>query len=291
MICFDDPVSTSERRNPTRLWEIWPADGSRVLCRGICITGRQPILLIIALACAVVPFASFMRNRNPEATEGPSVALIFLVVWFSITVILILKIALSDPGIIPRRWVAEHMYPEHMDMAHRQELIDPFRSIPGGTYCHSCEITRPPNASHCSECNNCVLGFDHHCAVLNTCIGHRNYPFFMMLLPCIFLLAISFLFQIEFPSMREGQSDPTDHGAVYKLVSASSLTIAISALLLVVALLGYHLWLLVRGTTTKQHLKGLTGDLTIFDRLRGSDALFDLRQPVMIPQSLSKHIV
>ena len=37
---------------------------------------------------------------------------------------------------------------------------------------------KPPKASHCMWCNNCVIGFDHHCNLLNNCIGKRNIRYF-----------------------------------------------------------------------------------------------------------------
>jgi hypothetical protein len=38
------------------------------------------------------------------------------------------------------------------------------------------------SSKHCRECNKCVLGFDHHCVWLNTCIGTANYLSFLALL-------------------------------------------------------------------------------------------------------------
>jgi len=48
--------------------------------------------------------------------------------------------------------------------------------------CVTCNIIRPPGASHCSTCDNCVLNFDHHCVYLSNCVGKRNHKFFYLFL-------------------------------------------------------------------------------------------------------------
>ena len=60
----------------------------------------------------------------------------------------------------------------------------------GGTekWCRTCNIWRSERGSHCPYCNNCVHKFDHHCAWTGTCIGLRNYRYFVT-----FLLTTSFL--------------------------------------------------------------------------------------------------
>ena len=46
--------------------------------------------------------------------------------------------------------------------------------------CTTCHIIRPPGASHCSTCNNCVLNFDHHCGFISNCVGKRNHKYFYL---------------------------------------------------------------------------------------------------------------
>ena len=48
--------------------------------------------------------------------------------------------------------------------------------------CTTCHIIRPPGASHCGTCDNCVLNYDHHCGFVNNCIGKRNHKYFYLFL-------------------------------------------------------------------------------------------------------------
>lgn len=55
-------------------------------------------------------------------------------------------------------------------------------------FCNSCYIYRPPRTSHCYDCNSCVERFDHHCPWIGTCVGKRNYKYFVS-----FLVSLAFL--------------------------------------------------------------------------------------------------
>ncbi|KAJ1950720.1 Eukaryotic peptide chain release factor GTP-binding subunit [Linderina macrospora] len=61
-------------------------------------------------------------------------------------------------------------------------------------YCETCKIYRPPRASHCKYCDNCVENEDHHCIWLNNCVGRRNYRYFyafvgVLTFLCLYIVA------------------------------------------------------------------------------------------------------
>lgn len=49
-------------------------------------------------------------------------------------------------------------------------------------FCKTCQLEKPPKASHCQFCNNCVKNFDHHCFFIGNCIGERNHKSFLLFL-------------------------------------------------------------------------------------------------------------
>lgn len=67
----------------------------------------------------------------------------------------------------------------------------------GISFCIRCGGGRPAGAHHCSTCDRCVLGFDHHCVYFNNCIGKLNYPFFIRTL---FWTAVACAYGILFSS-------------------------------------------------------------------------------------------
>lgn len=120
----------------------------------------------------------------------------------------------TDPGILPRYTSPvdslKHDYPDEHDedgevvsrlLYHQlnpafvigRQVRDADGQLITYKYCHTCQILRPPRASHCHYCDNCVEEFDHHCPWVSNCVGKRNYGYFFLFLLAVCIACLYFV--------------------------------------------------------------------------------------------------
>ena len=52
----------------------------------------------------------------------------------------------------------------------------------GWRRCAETGLAMPPRSHYCRRCQRVVLRMDHHCAFVNTCVGHQNHHYFLRML-------------------------------------------------------------------------------------------------------------
>ena len=124
-------------------------------------------------------------------------------------------------------------------------------------YCRSCFIARPSRCSHCNDCEMCVERFDHHCPWIGTCVGRRNYKYFICFILILWVLATATcIITIQYLSHLSEYS-VENLWAPCILTVYSSLVLTIQVLLLVGALIIFHLYLMATSQTTHECLKSV----------------------------------
>ncbi|KAJ1954460.1 Palmitoyltransferase zdhhc14, partial [Linderina pennispora] len=124
-------------------------------------------------------------------------------------------------------------------------------------YCETCKIYRPPRASHCKYCDNCVENEDHHCIWLNNCVGRRNYRYFYgfvgaLTFLCLYIVAFC-LVRLILPLHHEPGLSFRQSVKRHPVVLAV-LIFAFWNVWLVGGLFGYHTILISRNMTTHEVL-------------------------------------
>jgi palmitoyltransferase ZDHHC9/14/18 len=98
---------------------------------------------------------------------------------------------LVEPGIIPRNCPDylnkkidnnEDVNSNKIDINNKDKNKEAIPRIFTERKCRTCKIIRPPCASHCRICDNCIMDFDHHCIFISNCVAKRNHKYFFLFL-------------------------------------------------------------------------------------------------------------
>ncbi|PNY28671.1 Palmitoyltransferase [Tolypocladium capitatum] len=244
-------------------------DGNTVFCFGgrWQNTKHRPMNIATGLF-VVVPCVLFYVFEAPWLWQNLSPAIPITFAYFTyICISSFIHASVSDPGILPRNL---HQFPpvfEHEDPLRVGPPTNDWtliKSAEGSAaamevpvkHCRTCNIWRPPRGHHCRLCDNCIETHDHHCVWLNNCVGKRNYRYFFAFVTsasflAAYLIATS-LAQVLIHMDREDVtfSDAIDHFRVpFALIFIGFLLFLYPA-----ALMGYHLFLMARGETTREYI-------------------------------------
>ncbi|KAI1403105.1 zf-DHHC-domain-containing protein [Hypoxylon fuscum] len=244
-------------------------EGNTVFCIGgrLQNTRHRPINIATGFL-VVLPAILFFATSAPYLWHhvSPAVPLLFAYLFY-ICISSFLHASGSDPGILPRNL---HQFPPVDEQDDPLRLAPPtndwtlIKSAESSTaamevptkYCKTCNIWRPPRAHHCRLCDNCIETQDHHCVWINNCVGRRNYRYFFTFLTSatilsVYLIAAS-LGQIAVFANEENVS--FGQGISHFRVPFAMVIYGILGFLYPAALMGYHLFLMARGETTREFL-------------------------------------
>ncbi|KAI1343321.1 zf-DHHC-domain-containing protein [Xylariaceae sp. FL0016] len=244
-------------------------EGNTVFCIGgrLQNTRHRPINIATGFL-VVLPAALFFAFSAPYLWRhvSPAVPVVFAYIFY-ICMSSFLHASGSDPGILPRNL---HQFPPV------NENDDPLRLGPPTTdwtliksaesataamevptkYCKTCNLWRPPRAHHCRLCDNCVETQDHHCVWLNNCVGRRNYRFFFTFVTAATILSIYLIGASLAQILIYSQQEKVSFGAAIGKfrVPFAMVIYGVVAGVYPAALMGYHLFLMARGETTREFL-------------------------------------
>ncbi|XP_026089581.1 probable palmitoyltransferase ZDHHC14 isoform X3 [Carassius auratus] len=258
----------TKKKKIKRKWQVFPGR-NKFYCNGRIMMAKQTGVFYLTVVLILVTSGLFFAFDCPFLASNLTPAIPAIGgVLFIFVMGMLLRASFSDPGVLPRATPEEAADIERqIDTANgpsgpgyrppprtREVLIN------GQTvklkYCFTCKIFRPPRASHCSLCDNCVERFDHHCPWVGNCVGRRNYRFFYLFILSLSLLTIFiFAFVITHVILR---SNRTGFLSALKDSPASVLEVVVCffSIWSIVGLSGFHTYLISSNQTTNEDIKG-----------------------------------
>eukprot|EP00347_Sterkiella_histriomuscorum_P016348 403353536 len=248
---------------------------TKFICKGKCILGSKPLnsVATIIVFCNIPSYLLYIQACPTIEQEYKELD---IDTWFISFILALLNLAttyfalisaFSNPGIIPRLNFDMKMLTDISETRTKNSYylgIYKGHSMLRMKFCNTCQIYRPPRATHCNSCDNCVHEFDHHCKWLGNCIGNRNYKSFLW-----FLVTLSFLsIYCAFVSLlhltivsRNRQSEQLTRRLQLTFIEFPVMSLVcflgVGTFIFVLILIQFHLRLIYRGIRTYEKMKSI----------------------------------
>lgn len=220
------------------------------------------ITINIFILCTIGAYTYTIINTYHNGIDLP----ILIPIEFYISTALLLisynAVAFSDPGVIPRRKYFEicpevinrkDITIENFTEEFLEEKLEDKLVKTKLRYCKTCCIYRPLRASHCSECDNCVEVFDHHCPFVGNCVGKRNFKYFLSFIILVLVSMISAFIPTMFVIYHDQSQQKSNK--FFKVISYVIGIILALFILFVAGLIIFQFILKFTGKTTREFLK------------------------------------
>ncbi|KAG7188288.1 hypothetical protein KM043_007951 [Ampulex compressa] len=253
----------------TRKWELFPGR-NRFCCDGRVMMAPQTGVFYVTVCLIAGTSGLFFAFDCPFlAVHITSAIPVIGGLLFIFVMSALFRTSFSDPGVIPRATPDEAAYIEKQIEVPNNGNSKTYRPPPRTKevlvrgqpvklkYCFTCKIFRPPRASHCSLCDNCVERFDHHCPWVGNCVGRRNYRYFYAFIVSLAFLCV-FIFACAVTHLIMLTRDDRPFLEAVRISPGSVVVgvVCFFSLWSILGLAGFHTYLTTSNQTTNEDIKG-----------------------------------